>query len=336
MIIVHGVFTLTAPLHSSDGLKGLRVQRDGKVSHQGRDGIPVVSTVTMPLTVRGRFHGDLPIFPASGIVGRLRRNAAQRYRAALTSDGAALSQAVYYAITNGHPVGAQTGSTYTLEAYREIQAQFFFGVLGGGSLRHPARYVQHDLIPVTALTIDAGLVPEKFSDLAPVATGSERELEPWQMLTHRVIRKIDDISRGRDTTTQLALPENGDEKFETAVAYQAIPAGTSMYLRMAIEDNTTPAQRGLVLLALRDLCNGQQLGGRIHLGWGGFKPQRFRMIHGDRRIDLFDLASDDEGIAQLVDSDSLEELLAPALTEIELVAKQSAAAREALHKILRT
>lgn len=331
MIVVHGVITLTSPLHTSAGPKGLKLQRDGRVAYRDNEGIPVISNVTTPLCVRGRYHADLPIFPSNGLVGRLRRLAARRLRAALTQDGKTIPQSLYYALMNGHQVGAQLGAAYTLADYERVKTDFFFGMFGGGSLRHAAAYTQSDLLPVTALTIDAGLVPQKFADLAPV--DARRDVEPWQLFDYRVIRKVDDVARGRDDAGGVELLD-GDEKREAAVAYQAIPVGTSMYWRTTLDPRTTPQQRGLFLLSLRDMLLSQQIGARSHLGWGGFKGQRFRWIDGDTRHDLFDFSQDEDGMTVLQETKQYQALVAPAEKLLASIAKKPQDARKDLAALL--
>lgn len=330
MIIVHGVLTTTSPLHTSAGAKGLRLQRDGRVSSKDSDGIPVLSTVTMPLTVRGCYYGDVPIYPSSGAIGAQRRHAARRVRAALVGDGKRLSEPVYYAFQNGHAAGPQLGGVATLKEFAAVRADIFFGLFGGGSMRNAARYIQSDLVPVIEQTIDAGLVAQKFADLAP-ATG--RGIEPWQLVDYRVMRKIDDIGRGRDTGSDVELQEE-ETKREAAAAYQVIAPGTSLYYRAQLYEETTPEQRGLFLLSLLDLCEQQQLGGRTHLGWGGVTAQRFRYVHGDARHDLFDLVLDEEGLPKLQCTDAFKRLCEPAEKHLAQMAKQPAEQREIVRALL--
>ncbi len=335
MQYLHGVLTLTSPLHTSAGNKGLRLQRDGKVTYKDNEGIQVVSTVTTPLTVRGRFHGDLPIFPSSGLIGRLRRMAAIRVRAALASDSKPITQPQYYALMNGHPTSSQMGMSYTKADYDRVATDLFFGMFGGGSLRHAARYIQRDLVPVTHLTIEAGLVPQKFADLAPV--GGSRDIEPWQLFDYRLVRKVDDVIRGRDTADNVLL-QGDEERREAAVAYQTIPVGTSLYWRTQWDEwvgrKTTPEQNGLLLMALRDLLDAQGLGGKSHQGWGGFTAHRFRLIDGANRHDLFDLGYDDEGMPSLSPTTAFTQLCEPAVRALAALAEQPAHSREALRTLL--
>lgn len=331
MILIHGVLTTTSPLHTSAGLKGLRLQRDGKVSTKDSDGIPVISTVTMPLTVRGRYYGDVPIFPSSGVIGALRRHASRRVRAAITSDGKRTSSSVYYAFQNGHAPAGQLGGVATLKEFEASRADLFFGLFGGGSMRNAAAYILCDLVPVIDQTIDAGLVPQKFADLSPTAI---RGIEPWHLVDYRVMRKIDDIGRGRDSGTDVDLLED-DQRREAAAAYQIITTGTPLYFRAQLNDACTPEQRGLFLLALRDMLETQQLGGRVHLGWGGVSAQRFRYVEGPKvRHDLFEQVCDDEGIVQLQPSPAFKQLVKPAEKVLTAMAKAPEAERERLRELL--
>ncbi|SFF31130.1 RAMP superfamily CRISPR-associated protein [Paracidovorax wautersii] len=332
MIVIHGVLTTTSPLHTSAGSKGLRLQRDGFVSSKDNDGIPVVSTVNMPLTVRGRYYGDVPIFPSSGIVGALRRHASRRVRAALTADGGRMSQPMYYAMQNGHaPAGQLSGGVATLKQYEASRGDLFFGMFGGGSMRNAARYIQSDLVPVIDQTIDAGLVPEKFADLSPT---SSRGIEPWQLVSYRVMRKVDDIGRGRDSGVDVDLLDD-DQRREAAAAYEVITPGTPLYFRTQLAPESTPEQRGLYLLALLDLLETQQLGGRVHLGWGGVMAQRFRYVEGVKiRHDLFEQKADDEGIVTLTGTPAFKQLVKPAEKALAAMAKAPEAQRERLRELL--
>lgn len=310
-IVIHGAVTLQSPLHSHAGFKGLRLA-DGQIS-SGKDGLTVMSTVTMPLTVRGRFWGQLPIFPASSVVGALRRLAAQRYLQVLTADEAKLSQQMYYALTQGQPAQAQMSTTVTREYFEAVSNDIFFGMFGGASIRNAAAFTQNDLIPITEQTIEAGMVPERFSDLAPSENSHQ-----WQLVDYRVMRRIDDIKRGMDRKGASMLQE-GDEdlRTEAAAAYQVIPPGTSLYWRCQLKPTTSPEQRGLFMLALMDLLAHGQFGAKAHIGWGNFTPQRWRLIDGAQRFDLMDLRQDEDGLPEIELSPACQHMISEASQALE-------------------
>lgn len=339
MILIHGILTTTAPLHTSAGSKGLRLSRDGRVSSRDDEGIPIKSTVTAPLSVRGRYYGDVPVFPATGVIGALRRNAAKRVRAAITADNKKVSLPAYYAIQNGHAPGAQLGGSISAKAYDTVREHIFFGLFGGGSLRNASNFIQCDLVPVIEPTIDLGLVPQKFSDLVP--TSGRGPLEPWQLVDYRVMRKTDDIARGRDAGADVDMcssdsseDEGARHGTEGAVAYQVITTGMPLYYKAMLRSSTTLEQRGLFLLALQDLLDAGQLGGRAHLGWGGVNAQRFRYVDGKERHDLFEAVADDEGIAQYQPTKAFQGLTKPAVKALQAIEKAPADAREALMELL--
>lgn len=337
MITIHGIITLRSPLHTSAGFQGLRLTPDGKVtsSDKERDSIAVVSTLTSPLTVHGRYYGQVPIYPASSIVGAMRRYAALRVREALLADNKKLPVQHFYAFTHGQPASAQTGSTLTLEHFNAARSNFFFGLFGGASLRNASQFVQSDMNPVIAATLNASLVPQRFSDLAPVA---QHALEPHHLLQYRVMRKMDDLRRGRDplAASDVILDEfSSDEKTEAAAAYQCVPMGTSFYFKLELKETATPEQRGLLLLALRDWIEQAQLGGRAHLGWGQFTAHRFRYIHKNARHDLFDATEDEDGLLQLISTPDFEKLTAEAMQLLAQYKQSPASYREQYTELLR-
>lgn len=337
MITVHGAITLTSTLHTSAGFQGLRLTSDGKVtsSDKERDSVAVVSTLTTPLTVRGRYYGQVPIYPASSIIGAMRRAAAMRVRNALLADQKKLPVQLYYAFTHGQPASSQLGSTITLEQFNASRSNFFFGLFGGASLRNASQFVQSDMTPIIAATLDASLVPQRFSDLAPVA---QHAIEPHHLLQYRVMRKMDDLRRGRDplAAEDVMLQEiNPDDKTEAAAAYQIVPTGTSFYFKLELKESVSTEQRGLLLLALKDWIEQGQIGARAHLGWGKFTAHRFRYIHGQQRHDLFDAHEDEDGIVQLVTTTDFDQLTADALALLDQYSKAPSQHREQYAQLLR-
>ena len=310
-ITLHGAITLQSPMHSNAGFKGLRLLPSGQVGN-GKEGLAVMSTVTMPLTVRGRYWGRMPIFPATTVVGAHRRQAAHRYLAALVADDAKISQQIYYALTQGQPAQAQMSTSVTNAYFSAVSSDLFFGMFGGASIRNASAYIQNDLVPITEQTVDAGMVPERFADLAPGA-GSE----PWQLVDYRVMRRVDDIKRGLDRGSRGMLDESDEEmRTEAAAAYQVIPAGISLYWRIQINAGTTEQQRGLLLLGLTDLLAKGQFGAKAHIGWGQFTPQRWRWLDQTDRLDLLELRQDDEGLKEVQLTDACKHLMSPAVDHL--------------------
>lgn len=334
MITLQGAITLRSPLHTSAGYQGLRLTADGKVTSNDKDGIAVVSTLTTPLTVAGRFYGHMPIYPSSSIIGALRRHASARMRSALLQDGKKITAATCYALNQGQPAATQLGSTVTLEQFNATRNHFFFGLFGGATLRNASQFNQHELIPILDATLEASMVPQRFADLAPAGATA---IEPRQLLAYRVMRKIDDLRRGRDvlSASDVDLQElDADTKVEAAAAYQIVSPGTSFFYRLQLKDSTSPEQRGLLLLALCDWIKHGQIGGREHLGWGCFSAHRFRYIDGQDRHDLFDMGEDDDGLLQLNTTSAFKSLTAPAVQQLTEYSNSPATERKKLLELL--
>lgn len=337
MIIIHGAITLLSPLHTSAGNKGLRLTPEGLVTSKDNEtGISVVSTLTQPLTTRGRYYGHIPYFPASAVIGQLRRFASLRVRTALLNDDKKLPPATYYALQHGQPATSQTGAVASLDYYNAVKQDLFFGLFGGASLRNKSLFSMCDMLPIIPATVEASLVPQRYADLAPVSKNSGT-LEPHQLVDYRVIRRIDNLRRGNDTMSgdDVSLEDLKElPKTEAAAAYQTIIPGMNLYFKCMLSEQATQAQRGLLLLAISDWINENRLGARVHLGWGRFTAQRFRFIDGTNRADLFELQEDDEGIISLSTSKQYEQLVSAAREQLDAYAKAPEAARAGFKKLL--
>lgn len=336
MTIIHGAITLKSPLHTSAGFQGLRLSADGTVSSNSTQGISVVSTMTTPLTVRGRYYGQVPLFPSSGVIGALRRAATLRVRNALLSgDNKKMPVHAFFAFSHGQPAAAQLGNTLTLEQYNAVRKNPFFGLFGGATLRNASQFIVSDLYPIIGATLDAGLVPQRLHDLAPIA---KHDLEPHNLLHYRVMRKVDDLRRGTDMLggSDVELSEYDTQaKTEAAAAYQCVPTGTSFYFKLSLLPNVSAEQKGLLLLALRDWLEQGQIGARAHLGWGQFTAHRIRYIDGDTRLDLFDMNEDDEGIATLLSTPDFDKLTTEANELLERYRNCPAQARNEYLQLLK-
>lgn len=335
MITVHGAITLLSPMHTSAGLQGLRLTNDGKITSNDKEpGMAVVSTLTEPLTVSGRYFGHIPIFPSSAIIGALRRSASLRMREAILTDKKKLSPNSFYAMMHGQAASSQLGSTATLESYNAAKANPFFGMFGGATLRNSAQFRVSDMAPIIPATVEASRVPQRFADLAP---SSSYGIEPRHLLSYRVMRKVDDLLRGRDLQAQLDIDIDAldlDARTEAAAAYQVVPSGTNFYFKLQLNESASDEQKGLLLLALADWVKLNQIGARSHLGWGQFSAHRFRYIDGKNRLDLFNYQEDEEGIYTLDLTADFKKLVKPATKLLESYAKAPEVARQQLLALL--
>ena len=96
----------------------------------------------------------------------------------------------------------------------------------------------------------------------------------------------------------------------------------------------SPPESVATLLALRDLCEAQRLGGKTHLGWGGVTAQRFRYVHGAERHDLFEMVPDDEGLPVLRATPAFDKLCEPAVKALDAIAKAPAQERDRVRALL--
>lgn len=150
------------------------------------------------------------------------------------------------------------------------------------------------------------------------SAAGDRPMEGWSLVQHRHFLRIDDVMRvmrpdemqeyiadvvssvthAQESTFNESQARKGDKaKAETGeikasdvkkktdigniMGLQSIAAGTPMYFFLDFFDETSDAQVGLMLMALRDLVAEQRLGGWGRAGMGKFSADLTLKRHGE-------------------------------------------------------
>lgn len=288
---IAGVLTLTSPLHCAGG----SVES-------------TTLTVKQPLITKNG-TSTIPYFPANDLRGRLRRKAAAILVEHLVKNDGKLSVELLSGLTCG-AVTAIGENDMSIEEVLRARSNVYMGVFGGGTRLMRSGIKVHDAIPFLEETLAAGVVPDFGLDLPMYYTKSDstpKAMQGYQLVhKHQTIR-IDDvyrvsnltlIERGLENALQEVsehqvdiLGQNAKRKEDKALnkkttlanmmAAEAIAIGTQLHFRIDLEDHLTDAQKGLVLLAVRDLCNEQALGGMVRHGWGRFKADLGGVFNGN-------------------------------------------------------
>lgn len=295
---IEGVLTLTSPLHCSAGAEG-NLTRTMKQPLVGPNGTNLI-----------------PYFPANDLRGRLRRKAATIVLNHLTQAEGRVSVELMSGLTCG-AISASSQNDVSVEEILRARGNVYMGVFGGGTRIMRSGIQVHDLLPFVGETLDAGMVPSNLGvevpkDVRNGATAVAAPIPAWQLVHRFRTIRVDDVYRVtnlslldrslEDATGEVSeyqeavLAGRNERKADKATVKktdlgnmmeaEAIAAGTPLHLRIDLHDHLTDAQRGLVLLALRDLVNEQALGGMVRHGWGKFKADVRGKFDGNNVDDM--------------------------------------------------
>lgn len=288
---IAGVFTLTSPLHcASESVES------------------TTQTVKQPIiTKNGTSY--VPYFPANDIRGRLRRKAAAIVVDHLVKNDGKISIELLSGLTCG-AVTANGENDMSIEEVLRARSNVYMGVFGGGTRLMRSGIKVHDAMPFLEETLAAGVVPDLGLDLPMYhhkADNTPKPMQGYQLVHKHQTVRIDDVYRvsnltlvergledalsevsehqldiiGRNTKRKEDKTANKKTTLANIMAAETIAIGTQLHFRVDLEDHLTDAQKGLVLLAIKDLCNEQALGGMVRHGWGKFKAELSGVFNGN-------------------------------------------------------
>lgn len=252
----------------------------------------------------------VPILPANGLRGRLRRLAAREVYQALMERQEHLSLDAYNVMECGAATGAPDSATPSLDEVLAAAAHPYFGLFGGG----PRLFGSN-------LRVDEGLAICQAS--APFLPESMMDFMSVGRLTQVAFkRRNDDVAQFVDLDTQQRIvpdhaaavadyqdhaarqrgkgkDEGGERGVRSFHAVEAVRRGVSFALRFDIggQDGcgaANDAHLGLFLLALRGLMASQRLGGMGQIGFGRFGAPRMILTDTTSKIsgEIFQVVSD--------------------------------------------
>lgn len=301
---IEGLFKTITPTHISDVATNLRYEPStGRVSRGARSGFPVAGQRTLTYRMPDGEGEDLgyiqvPILPANGLRGRLRRAGAAEVEDALVARGLYLTWQAYQAMHCGAVTGTPDGSAPPLDEVRSIRNHLFMGLFGGGNRMTPSRLRVSTALPVLQGLIDLGAIPDAYADAAIPTTQWRRLMETLPIvrrddLAQHLDPRAEDVVADYDSVmheqflldtarraarVRAASPSNADETvpedpprgLRALSAIQVITPGTPFYVRF--DARCTEAQAGLLVHALLRILRQENngLGGKSALGYGRF------------------------------------------------------------------
>ena len=299
-LTVDGLFRLVSPLHISDVASNYRYfpQHD-EIRRAVRGGFPAVGhrnmTFYLPAARSDRNPSGMltvPVLPANGLRGRLRRAAAQEIEEILCTKTERLKVATYHGMHCGAVTGNPDSSPIALSKIRVLRDHVFLGLFGGGARMMPGRLQVATGYPVVEGLVDAGFVPDRWPEeqvptadawrltqAIPLVRGDDTHTDPN---APQVIADFDAVS-AQQLQDELArraqrAGEDSENRGEDNVqrglralsAVQAVTPGTPLYVCFTVQG--TAAQCGLLLYAILRLLQHKPraLGGKTASGYGRF------------------------------------------------------------------
>ncbi len=350
--LIEGVITTASPFHVTAPEKNLRYDPStARFIRSNKGGSPCTPTRTQrirsPLAVTesnpvGMLR--LPVAPAQGFKGRLRRLAAAEIEDALRDMHDEMTPfPLYQAMHSGAVTGHPDGGAPALDVAKTRRNHFFAGLFGGGTQMIPGRLRTTGGRLVTEPLIELGSIPEWTLDHNPVPAAQiwnlfeaepvirkDDALQFTDPRASEVIENYDEVmleSLGQQANRRAAKvkadsedaePERRERGLQAFSFVETVVAGTSFYVRFSVDG--TEAQAGCLLNALGRLLAlpDDGLGGKAAIGYGEFQHSLSLKVDGEEVPDAFVSASgDDQGTALNVEAAGLAELLSAYETAME-------------------
>lgn len=256
--------------------------------------------------------------PSNGFRGALRRKAADRIMAVLSSRGEKLSAEVYNGLRGGASSAQPDTASNSIEEMVRAGEHAYMGLFGGGSRVLPSKYSVQDLDIICQHNVAAGVVSapmdmieEVLGEQTLTVEGEVVDKKPYHYLERAFFTHVDDVKRGVSAEYIENVIEGGFETLQeyadgvkassekrkedssakktdvgNVVSIERIKTGTPVAMRFDFDEDTTDAQIGLLLLGLQDMFDTNRIGGYGRNGYGRL------------RVDAVCFNSDGESIKQ--------------------------------------
>lgn len=303
-LTIEGIITTNSPLHVTAPEKNLRYDPEaGRFLRGNRGGSPCTPTrserLRSPLAVSesnplGLLR--LPVIPAQGLKGRLRRIAAAEIEDALRDiHDEKPPFALYQAMHSGAVTGNPDGGAPPLDVAKARRNHFFAGLFGGGTQMIPGRLKTNGGRLVSEVLTEMGGIPDWTLEHNPVpaelvwnlfaAEPVIRKDDALQFLDDRAPEIVNDYDEamlnalGAQAERRAArvraeageADEGSRERGLQAFSFvETVIPGTSFHVKIRIDG--TEAQAGCLLNAVDRLLHDEDstLGGKSAIGFGHF------------------------------------------------------------------
>ena len=303
------VLSLTSPLHVAypDNVDTIK-DTNKKISR----------TTKVKVYADGDIH-QVPIYPANGFRGGLRRTAMRRLVKQFSANEGAVPGDLILGLSCGASSGSPDQTALSIEEILRARANVYMGLLGGGARLHSSAYRVSDMTPIIELTTRLGMVPGYCKQLVQARSfNNEQYTNTRDLVSLRTSIRVDDLFRVTDpefllsnvadpsatvTSHQQAVMANwegrktGDEgksDVSNVMTIETVAPGTPFHFSIDLDHGVTEAQIGLLLLGLSDIFQENSFGGWVRCGFGKVRVEQIRMNLDDEEF-IWDQLQSDNG-----------------------------------------
>lgn len=281
----------------------------------------VSRTTKLRLMNSGRLY-DLPIYPANGFRGSLRRAAAARIVEALSAKEGPVPGDLYLGLTCGASSASPDQTPKTVEEIIRARENVYMGLFGGGARLLSSMYRVSDMQPILQATIETGAVPDYLTELVlpkfQKAGEPVRHAGPWEVLSERTSIRVDDLYRVmrpeeikghvKNPIETVAAHQDGvlankegrkaegDTKTDVSnmMGIETVAPGVPFYFCIDLDKDVTPGQLGMLLLSLQSLFQENAFGGWTRCGFGKVRVNQIKLAYDDQETVWSDFYATDQ------------------------------------------
>lgn len=295
MKTINVVLSLTSPLHVAYPDNQDTTKDGGKISR----------TTKVKVYADGDMH-YVPIYPANGFRGALRRKGMRRLVKQFNANEGAVPGDLVLGLSCGASSGSPDQTALSIEEILRARANVYMGLFGGGARLHRSAYRVSDMIPIIEMTTRLGMVPHYCKQLLREKTnGSSPYVKGYELTGERTAIRVDDLFRVSDPSFILSHVANptatvgahqegvianregrktGDEgksDVSNMMTFETVAPGTPFHFAIDLDHAVTNAQIGLLLLGLSDIFQENSFGGWIRCGFGKVRVEQIRLALDD-------------------------------------------------------
>lgn len=247
----------------------------------------------------------IPIVGSNGVRGKIRRAAIDEVERSLRDRGVRVSVETYYAMRNGSAAGGNRSKKaggegrfdgpLSAEHCAAVYANVVAGVFGVVN-QWESRLNTSGLTPILPETLELGMIPDRFAGAAitvedlrrmiyvqymtkgdPILQfedaiaedliegGAEKIIAYQKMVLENETKRAEDKEKGRvgEDRTRKANTRN-------ILSHECVVPGVPMFQEVSLNAGVDDIHIGLVLIALREFCRGNSIGGMRRYCYGRF------------------------------------------------------------------